>query len=89
MVDDTLPDELDTDDFQDAWALWVQHRKECKKTLKTTTKRSQLKRLAGMGAERATLALAHSIEQGYQGIYEPTEVNGSGSLEQLAMEVEK
>ena len=71
MPDSPFPPTLDTPEFHDMWAQWVQHRKEIKHTLKPTMVTMQLKKLEKMGLDRAIDALENSISQGYQGIFEP------------------
>lgn len=66
-----LPEKLDTPVFQEIWQDWTGHRKEIRHPLKPTTIKYQMRKLVTMGHERAIAAITHSIEQGYQGIFEP------------------
>ncbi len=66
-----LPSNLETPEFQAAWADWLQHRREIKRPLTPTAAKGQLLKLADMGPERAIAALKHSIANGWQGIFEP------------------
>lgn len=65
-----LPVTLDTPEFRETWAKWVQHRKEINKKLTPTAVGQQWKHLAELGLQKATDAILHSISQGYTGIYE-------------------
>ena len=67
-----IPSELDSADFREAWERWEQHRKEIKKTLTPSTTAAQLRKLATWGVLRAVAAIEHSIEKGWQGIFEPS-----------------
>ena len=67
----TLPDSLASPEFQEVWSRWERHRREIGHRLTPTTIASQLKKLESWGSERATAALENSIENGYQGIFEP------------------
>jgi flagellar biosynthesis GTPase FlhF len=66
-----IPDNLNTPEFLAAWANWVKHRQEIRHTLTPTTIETQLKRLSRWGVTRAIEAINQSIEQGYQGLFEP------------------
>lgn len=73
----TIPAELDTPAFREAWSQWEQHRREKRQPLKPTTVAAQMRKLAGWGVVRAVAALEFSITQGYLGIYEEkTNANG-------------
>lgn len=65
-----FPKELDTDDFKTAWARWVVHRTQIKKSLKPETISAQLKKLAAWGPARAIAAIDYTIFKGWQGLYE-------------------
>lgn len=69
---DGLPDGLQDEIFRASWSAWCQHRRESRKALTATTRASQLAKLEKMGTARAIKALSHSIEGGYQGIFEPS-----------------
>jgi len=66
----SIPTELDSDVFREAWERWTAHRKEIKKKLTPTTTAAQLKRLAAWGEARAVAAIERSIEAGWTGIFE-------------------
>ena len=57
-------------EFQDAWEIWGQHRKEKRQKLTATTIKLQFKQLTEMGEARAIKALIHSAKNGYTGIFE-------------------
>jgi len=76
--DDALP--FSSPDFLMFWNNWQEHRKEIKKKLTPTTKKSQLANLAEMGESRAIAALKHSIAGGWQGIFEPDSKSAKQSL---------
>jgi len=71
-----FPQEIDTDDFHDAWSEWESHRAEIHKDLTPTSAKVQLDKLAKMGEQRAIAAIRHSIGQSYVGIVEPTQISG-------------
>jgi hypothetical protein len=57
--------------FQTAWNEWTQHRSELRKPLTATSTAKQLATLATYGEPRAIAAIGHSIQNGWQGIFEP------------------
>lgn len=57
--------------FKTAWQEWVQHRKEKRKAITPTAQKKQLAYLETLGEDRAIVALNYSIQQGWEGIYEP------------------
>ena len=63
---DLIPDLL-----RGVWGEWEQHRKEKKKPITPSTRKKQIAMLIGMGDERATAAINHSIKNGWVGIFEP------------------
>lgn len=73
-----FPAGLEDMEFRLAWIEWGKHRAELKKPLTRTAIEQQLKKLADMGSARAIAAIRHSIANGWQGIFEPTNgaVNG-------------
>ncbi len=66
-----IPESLDTPKFAESWAEWEKHRREKRQKLTPTSISRQLAKLAKIGVDRAVVAISHSIEQGYTGIYEP------------------
>ncbi len=73
-----LPPALDTPEFREAWDEWKQHRKELKKPLTPTASRRLLLKLEGWGADRSVAAIINSIENSWQGIFEPKADSGCG-----------
>ncbi|MFZ1935616.1 MAG: hypothetical protein WCB27_07225 [Thermoguttaceae bacterium] len=63
--------------FKEAWGRWTAHRKEIGKALTPSTTKAQLKKLATLGVTRAVIAIDHSIENGWTGLFEPS-TNGNG-----------
>ena len=74
---DEIPESLKTPEFLAAWATWQQHRAELRKPMKPTSRRALLEKLTSMGTDRAVIAISHSIANGWQGIFEPTEKTNS------------
>ena len=67
-----LPDELDTPEFRQVWAEWIQHRIELKKPMKPTSAKTLLTKLAKAGERKAIESITHSIANGWQGVFEPS-----------------
>lgn len=67
-----IPLLLNTPEFKEAWELWQQHRKEIRHSLTPSTIRLQLKKLEKMGASKAIASINQSVENGYQGLFEPS-----------------
>jgi predicted transcriptional regulator len=67
----SIPETLNEPEFIDAWNSYVKHRKEGRKKLTPTAAAAALNKCARFGVARATIALWHSIENGWQGIFEP------------------
>lgn len=77
-----IPDGLKSDQFLHAWCEWQDYRRQAKlKSLTPIGSAKQLKALEAMGTERAIAAINFSIQQNYQGIFEP---NGNGRGRQQA-----
>ena len=57
------------EEFAEAWAEWVQFRKEIKKTLKPSTIKHQLKKCSEHSESDACFILRLSIENGWQGLF--------------------
>ncbi len=70
---------LDTDRFRTAWAEWQQHKKEIGNPLRGLAATKLLNKLAKWGEGRAVAAIDHSIENGWKGVFEPKEGDGSTS----------
>ncbi len=69
--EEPIKEPFDSEAFKTAWQEWTQHRREIKKPLTPTSIRSQFKKFAGWGETRTLAAITHSIESGWQGIFEP------------------
>lgn len=66
----SLPFELDTVGFREAWKDWFAYRREAKlPTWKPVTITAKLKSLAEIGSDRSIAAIRNSIENGLHGIY--------------------
>lgn len=73
-----FPPELDTPEFREVWAAYVQFRSEQKfKPLGATAVGQKLKHFAEWGSVRAVAAIRYSMANGWQGIFEENR-NGSG-----------
>jgi hypothetical protein len=64
-----------------AWNRWEAYRRDIRKPIKSASMRAAQRKLAGYGAEQATV-VEHTIAQGYTGLWEPKQVN-SGSKPKL------
>ena len=80
-----FPSDLDTPEFRAAWTDWKQFRKDIKHGLTAKTIEAQMNKFAKWGVTKSIAAIRKSIENGWQGLFEPTEgpaaVNGSASIE--------
>ncbi len=68
---------FDSKAFSEAWATWIEYRKEMKKPLKPTTVKAQWKELVKWGEQKSIDAIEQSIKNGWQGLFEPRQ-NGFG-----------
>jgi hypothetical protein len=68
---------FESEQFREAWALWVTHRKEIKKLLTPTSTKQQLSKLKTWGETRAIAAIEHSVAGGYTGCFEPDAKKGT------------
>lgn len=72
-----IPENLDTVEFFEKWVEWCEYRKKTrKKKVSNIAAIRQLKKLSGWGVERAIAAIENSIENDYQGIFEPKQHRG-------------
>lgn len=71
-----VPENLKTTEFKCAWEMWLEHLRQKKHKPTDIAKGMQLKKLGLMGLGRAIAAINFSIQQSYQGIYEPSLPNG-------------
>jgi len=79
-----IPVELTNPRFLTVWKEWENHRKEKKQPLTPTSITKQLNKLKNMGLSRAIAALENSTENGYQGIFEPSNKQGTRAPERPA-----
>jgi DNA-binding MarR family transcriptional regulator len=63
---------FDSQTFRETWQAWERHRKEIRKPITSESRKLQLKKLEAMGEQRAIAAINHSLEKGWQGIFEDT-----------------
>ena len=73
LHDVVFPEELNTDAFKKVWGEWEQHRTEIKKKLTPLAVTKQLNKFAAWGHDKAIQAIETAIENGWQGVFEPTE----------------
>ncbi len=73
-----LPKELDTPEFRETWADWIQHRKEINKPMHSVQARRLLKRLAKLGVEVSIEMMDYTMTQGWQGLRMPDGSSGDG-----------
>lgn len=67
------PSELDTEDFKSKWAEYVAYRRSSKfKKLQPVSIEKQFAKFTAWGHDAAITAIDKTIEQGYQGIFEPS-----------------
>ena len=65
--------------FREAWATWVKHRGEIKKSLKPTQTASQLKTLGKMPEAEAVAMIEHTVAMGWQGLRQPDPAKSGGN----------
>jgi hypothetical protein len=66
-----IPFILQSPEFAIAWEDWLVYRREAKKPVTPTTAKAQLKMLEGLGVGRAILSVRNSIQNQWQGLFEP------------------
>jgi hypothetical protein len=71
------PTPFENSELQAAWTEWESHRKHKRQSLTPEAVKRQRAKLTAMGEKRAIAAINFSIEQGYTGIFEPQETNGT------------
>jgi len=80
-VQKEVPKSLDCPQFRQAWAEWEQHRIQIRHKMTPLACSKLLSKLELLGVSRAVSAINHSIENGWQGIFEPKEQGtGNGSF---------
>lgn len=65
----SLPPNLQTDRFKEAWASWTKYRREARKPLTPSTEKLQLVKLEQAGEPAAIDAIHASISNGWQGLF--------------------
>ena len=76
--DVALPPALDSPEFRQALASWFTHRAEIRRPVTETSAKQLIKQLASIGRGRAIAAIEHSVAQGWQGVFEPTQGSQNG-----------
>lgn len=66
-----IPEALKTPDFVSAFDRWEKHRREIRHALTPTSRAALLKKIGEWGPARGVAAINHSIEKGWQGLFEP------------------
>jgi len=66
-----IPMLLSTPEFRAAWVMWLEHLKQRRKSPSLHAQDLQLRKLALLGPERAVVTIYHSVENNWQGLYEP------------------
>lgn len=61
---------FESDDFDHAWDMWQEHRKEKKKKLTKSTATMQLNAMKEIGEVRAIAMINYSIKNGWTGLFE-------------------
>ncbi len=84
-----LPKELDTPEFRETWADWIQHRKEINKPMHSVQAKRLLKRLAKLGPEVSIEMMDYTMTQGWQGLRMPDGSSGNGDALDLNAMVRK
>lgn len=77
----TIPAELGTPEFAQAWAEWKEHLRQKRRPMKPLQESKSLATWAAVGVERTIAAINHSVANGYQGLFEP---NAKGNRTQGA-----
>ena len=60
-----------SEEFRDAWSDWVSHREFMKLPLSPVAIKRQLKKFEQWGEEKSIKAIDNSIQNNWQGIFEP------------------
>ncbi len=82
-----LPVDLDTPEFRLKWAEWEKYRKEIRKALKPTTRKTQLKKLAKMGVDKAMEKIDTAILHGWIGCAFEEKTNGTQTRRERSDEI--
>lgn len=70
-ADVSIPPELDTAEFREAWGRWLVYRRERRLTMAAMTLTGQLRKLATSANGNAVEWIEAAITGGWQGLYEP------------------
>lgn len=66
----------------EAWERWVKYRKEIRKPLSPSTTKSQVEKLRSKAPHTRAEMINRSIENGWQGLFEPNQQRKSGISEE-------
>lgn len=72
-----LPTSLDTAEFRETWAAFLEERRVRRKVVTERAARGLLSKLSPWGAARGRVALQNSIDNGWTGVFEPDEQRGA------------
>jgi hypothetical protein len=67
-----LPDELQTPSFREAWADWLEDRKDRREPVTPLAAKLQLKKLSKLPVGQAIQTIQTSIEKGWKGLFPET-----------------
>jgi len=67
----SIPENINSEKFRNAWRDWIEHRKQKRKTITEAQAKKQLAALATWGEDKAIIAIENSIRNGWQGLFEP------------------
>jgi hypothetical protein len=66
-----IPTSLNVPAFLECWADWVEYRNQLRKPLTSIGVKTLFKRLESWGADKSVRALSRSMENGWQGVFDP------------------
>lgn len=73
MTDFEIPEEIDTPEFREAWAGWLEYRRKVRRRpVSELAGKQQLAKLAKVGVESSIEAIEISIESDWQGLFPDT-----------------
>lgn len=72
---------FEDDESNEAWGRWVKYRKEIRKPLSPSTTKSQVEKLRSKAPHTRAEMINRSIENGWQGLFEPNAPKKSGFSE--------
>lgn len=67
--DVAIPENLDTEDFREAWEEWLQYRAELKQKVTAISAKKQLKQLKQHSPEEAVKIIENSIANSWKGLF--------------------